>query len=66
MSETEGSAWRLAAQIREYWLKKGYIVGVEVVKLDKPAERMPGKDSGPFWCIRSDMKNGVPTRRISE
>lgn len=64
MSDTEASARKLADHIQEYWLRKGYLVSTEVVKLDCIQEKPGISDKKPFWCVRTDMKMGWPVRRI--
>ena len=48
---TQDGAIHTAAQIREYWAKKGYLVVTTICPI-------PGRDR--LWGIRSDLINGLP------
>jgi hypothetical protein len=45
---------KAAAEIREYWLHRGFQVDVRIVRMDSAAEK-PGSQHqhGPVWCIRT-------------
>lgn len=56
------SALREAERVRNFWEAKGVPVNVRVVAdpipddlKDKVAHR-----SAYFWCVRTDLKNGMP------
>lgn len=49
---TEQGARRLAAQIHDYWKKRGKFVRTWTVSTRE--------HHGPLFAVRSDMVNGVP------
>jgi hypothetical protein len=64
---SEESAERLAAVLREYWFKRGFVVTTRIEYVhgkhtkDKRTERVEG-----HWAIHSDLRNGFPTKRVME
>jgi hypothetical protein len=57
---TQDGAHRLAAQIREFWRKRGYEVAVETREEGFLATMRSGRTD-----LRSDMINGMPRRIIA-
>jgi hypothetical protein len=56
-SLTFTGANKLADQIRHYWRVRGY--SVEVIVEDSSS---PHRDN--IWCVRSNMVNGHPQRKL--
>lgn len=54
-----GNAHRLAAKIRGYWFERGYNVSVWV------EEQPPKQRTIHQGFVRSDMVNGMPTKKIA-
>lgn len=57
---SEMGASRLAQQLREYWLKRGFSVNTWIVKAKGGAQF----NNQPRFDVRSDMVGGWPTRRL--
>ncbi len=49
---------KLAARIREYWRSQGYDLTTSV-------EYLSAGRHGGVWCIRSDLINGIPQRKLT-
>lgn len=57
---TRKEAEKAAAGIRELWESKGYSVQTWIVI--ELYGRMGRKLAHPIYCVRSNMKNGIPTK----
>ena len=60
MTVAERTANELAAQIRAYWLERGYRPDVSVEPMPCPRELAESHSWGTLWTIRSDMLGGLP------
>ena len=56
-SVSQETAEITATRIREYWAERGYLVRTRVEYTEGTGDRNPG------WVVRTDMENGLPTRR---
>ena len=59
-SVSQETAEATATRIREYWSSRGYLVRTELTYVPRP----PHKGDKPGWVVRTDMKNGFPTRKV--
>lgn len=60
---TKTGAEKLAGKIRSYWTKRGYEVDVRVESfVPWHDDFVEGKS---VFCVRSDMVNGMPQRRLA-
>ena len=64
MKDGRAYSQAMADDIRTYWMRKGYRVNVWVEEMALKDQTAKSKDAKIFWCIRSDMVNGLPQKRI--
>ena len=51
----------LAARIKAYWIKRGYLgVQTSLVKVDPPPSL--SHNAKPIYCVRSNMVRGFPPK----
>ncbi len=58
----EAGARALAQRIREHWAKRGYVVKTKLVPW---LGLVNSQHNSQFWCVRSDMVNGMPVQKIA-
>lgn len=57
---SEATAQALARRLEDYWAKRGFVLKTHLVPWIGKVNSQHGSS---FWCVRSDMKNGMPVRR---
>lgn len=57
---TREGAMALADRIRHYWHMRGHLVRTELEWFDMYSKR---DSKNGFWCVRTDMMNGLPAKQ---